>query len=164
VTTIEQIKQALDCEEPRYGGLASSLAGDPKEIFDYLAGLARGHDLLMASRAVHFASKIGDHRRLALLIEASRRAEPIIRVAVAGASRNLDRDDCAEVLLPLLGDPEVGVRKIALHSVPVIDNIDILTRVRRLFDDPNSHIRLLARKIVSERLHVTQTAARQATS
>lgn len=171
--TIEQIKRALGSDEPRYDVISRSLCQD-RDALNVLAKLlsADEQDPLLTAKAIHLVSKIDGSGDL-LLDVASQRAEPTIRVAVAGAARNLQFDLRVRLVFQLLDDSDPGVRKIALNSVPIVDREDLLTEINHLLikidaishSDPEERIRSLASSILSKMaVHPATTAAKHSIS
>ncbi len=111
--TMEKLKSVLNADEPQYSQ-ATKLDG---EAFQYLCNVAMGDDPLMAAKAVYLGSLTGGKRSEDLLRAAVSSPEPIVRVAVAGAARNLSSSHRDLLLLRLLDDNDYGVRRTALKSV-----------------------------------------------
>src|SRR5436309_9542288 len=111
--TLEEIKDKLSAIEPT----DSTFAGiGPSEI-PVLKRLLADKEAWLASRAVFALSRLSDPRALAILSDAAADPRHEVRVAVAAGARNLKPKDASNILLQLLGDSELGVRKFAVQSV-----------------------------------------------
>ena len=111
--TSQQIRNQLSAVEPdlsMYSGIG------PSEI-PALKRLLSDKEAWMASRAVFALSKIADARAVAILSETVGDSRPEVRVALASSIRNLKPKDANAILLRLLDDGDVGVRKFAVLSV-----------------------------------------------
>lgn len=85
----------------------------------FLRTLVSGEDEMLAAKATHLAGLIGTAAGAEVVNLAAGRSQPTIRVAAATATRELEPDLAASILLRLLADPDRGVRKRALHSASV---------------------------------------------
>lgn len=112
--SINQVRAALLPEEPDYNKAAEL----GPEALPHLRALVRAPDVMLASKATYLASLI-DHADAANVVkEAAQSGDAVVKVAAAAAAANLSGSDAAEVLVPLLSDADVGVRKTAVKSVP----------------------------------------------
>jgi len=111
--TLEQVKQELDSEEPRYLDIARGFNGD---ALDHLLTLASDRDPMLASKAVYLASMIPDRRSATVLMKAAQSPQRVVRVAAASGVRNLPANERSDLLLALLDDDDAGVRRVALKS------------------------------------------------
>jgi HEAT repeat protein len=91
--TMEQVRKALDPEEPDYAKAAKL----GPEALPHLAKLIAGKDPGLASKAASLAGMIGGEK-----------AAPVLEKAAASK----------DVRVPLVADDDVGVQKVALRSVP----------------------------------------------
>jgi len=114
MVTMEQIRAILDSDEPNYG----QAAGLGREALPLIESLIAGSDGMLASKAAYMAGVIGDSGSAAVLGRAARSPHILVRIAAAASSRHLSGADASGVLVGLLQDPDVGVRKVALKSVP----------------------------------------------
>src|SRR5690349_21998843 len=114
-TTLESVRRALQQEEINYPELAHELG--PAAI-PCLQTIVSGDDVLLASKAAYVAGLIQDPASAALVAGAAKSGSPAVRVAAAATSQHLAAADAEDVLLSLLDDGDVGVRKHALRSVP----------------------------------------------
>lgn len=144
--TIEEVMQALRAIEPDYAEMAKL----GPEALPHLALLADATDVLLASKAVSLAGAIRDDRSIEILKRAAQSPYPEVRIAAAAGTRYLDASVAGEILGPLLGDPDSGVRKIALHSTPQDTPPELRTKIGILaISDPESFIRQLAEEFLS---------------
>ena len=112
--TMEEVRAELERDEPDY----ARAAGLGPEALPHVEELARGDDTMLATKAVYLAGLIQDDRAAKLLAEAATADDPRVRVAAAAAARNVEAERASEVLAPLVADGDIGVRKVALKSVP----------------------------------------------
>jgi hypothetical protein len=113
MATLEEVKRALDEEEPEYAAAAANFGA---EALDHLSYLAHGEDPLVASKAIYLVSMIPDPRSTAVLLDSAGSLESEVRVAVAAAAVNLSAEGCKAVVQRLFNDPDHGVRKMARSS------------------------------------------------
>jgi HEAT repeat protein len=111
---MEEVRAELERDEPNY----ARAAGLGPDALPHLEELARGDDTMLATKAVYLAGLIQDERAAKLLAEAAEADEPRVRVAAAAAARNADAESASGVLSSLVTDGDLGVRKVALKSVP----------------------------------------------
>lgn len=111
--TMKQVRACLDPEEPNYPESAKLGA----EAVPHLKKLVAGADAMLASKAAYLASLIPVESSLEVLENAARHGDATVRVAAAAAMSNVPGDLGSDVLAPLVGDADVGVRKVALASV-----------------------------------------------
>lgn len=114
-TSLKKVRAALEPEEPNYAAAASELGAG---AIPHLQILIEGDDKMLASKAIYLASLIPDDRAPALVRAAAELDDPVLRVAAAAASRNLEPEPAGEVLIELVKDTDAGVRKVARASVP----------------------------------------------
>jgi HEAT repeat protein len=143
--SMDQVLEILEAEEPDY---ARGVALGP-DVLPQLATLAEGPDPGLAAKAVSLAALVQDQRSTAILETAARSPEPIVRVAAAHAASNLPDEAGAGVLLSLLDDQDVGVRKVALSSVGDAASEELRTKVAQLSEsDDVSELRDLSRDVL----------------
>ncbi|MDP9372193.1 MAG: hypothetical protein M3Q65_07005 [Chloroflexota bacterium] len=144
--TMEQVRAVLTPEEPDY----AQAAGLGPDALPHLEELVGEPDALLASKAAYLASLIPDPRSANVLRKAAGSSRPEVRVAAASGARNLNRDAASGVLLPLLGDRDIGVRKTALKGVPDEATPELRTAVESLADgDSSPGIRALSDQVRS---------------
>jgi HEAT repeat protein len=112
--TLEQVLQVLSPEEPDYSG-AERLG---LEALSHLITLVTGSDPMLASKAAYLASLIKSDQSADVLRIAAQSQDPIVRVAAAAGVRNLSLTAADQISLILIDDPDVGVRKVVLKSLP----------------------------------------------
>lgn len=122
---INEVRAALEPEEPDYFEAAKMGA----EIVPHLMRLVKGKDPEMAAKATSLAGMLGSGAGLSVLKAASECADPMIRVAAAGAVQGLSNDDASDVLETLILDTDIGVQKRALMSVPAIPSTSLEQRL-----------------------------------
>ncbi|MCB5169214.1 HEAT repeat domain-containing protein [Streptomyces bambusae] len=124
--TMETVRQALEPEEPDYAAAARLGPGS----LPHLRELARGADLMLATKAVYAASLLDGDQGGDVVEGAARSGEPLLRVAAAGAAVNLPAEAAVGVLGELVADPDPGVRKVAWNSVPPDAPPELVSRLR----------------------------------
>jgi HEAT repeat protein len=108
-----QLKALLDVDEPDYAKLATRVAG----AMHHLRKLAASDDPSVASKAVSLAGIIADADSIAVVADAARSRNALVRVAAAHAASLLpDSPQAARVVSKLLGDDDIGVAKIAVRA------------------------------------------------
>jgi len=145
--TLDQIYQLLESEEPN----AKAVAQLGPQILPHLQTLIAGPDAEFAVKAAYVATMINDDRAVELLKEAARHPSPLVRVAVANGLRNMTRPGAAGVILALLDDRDIGVRKFAIKASAASNNSTLLAKLDNLSrSDPSPALRTLASKAVGE--------------
>lgn len=138
MVTMHEVRRRLDADEVDYDE-AAALGPD---ALPYLAELAHGDDMMLASKAVYLASVIGGGDSAAIVADAAERGDPVVRVAAAAALRNLAVDDFERVGETLLDDDDPGVRKVAMGSVAAADSPALTAKMRRAAEeDPEDYVR-----------------------
>jgi HEAT repeat protein len=145
--TMEQVRAALGPDEPDYQG-ASRLG---PEALPHLRELVLSGRPDLASKAASLAGRIGTEGAQEVLETAARSANPVVRVAAAGAAGDLPAEAASALLLGLVVDDDPGVRQVALESalesVAADATPDLRSRVARVGDgDPMPHVRELAKR------------------
>ena len=113
--TYEQVKAALDPEEPAYNKAADALGA---EALPHLARLVAGDHIMLASKAAYLAGLIGTAQAVDVVQRAARSTHASVRVAAAAAAGKLSSADAGDVLINLIDDGDIGVQKVALRAVP----------------------------------------------
>lgn len=126
--TMDQVRAALDPEEPDYA-VAARLG---PQALPHLERLIESGDSMLASKATYLVSLIGHERSGSVVAQAAQSDDPAVRVAAAAAARNVAEAAASEVLLMLVDDSDVGVRKVALNSVPHIATQALRSRVEEI--------------------------------
>lgn len=127
--TMDQVRAALDPEEPQYEEAAARLGADALPHLDQLVG---GSDPGLASKAASLAGMIAGERAVAVLEKAAAASDPRVRVAAAGGARNLPDQAASRVLARLVTDRDVGVQKVALRSTPRRPTPQLRQNIERL--------------------------------
>src|SRR4051812_28603135 len=109
--TLEQLRNRLSDIEPEPGMYAG--LGLPE--IPLLAQLVQDDEAWMASRAVFALSTVPDPRAVTVVSQAATDPRQEVRVAVAASVGNLEPQNASNILLRLLEDTEVGVRKFAVQ-------------------------------------------------
>ncbi len=109
-----ELKAMLDVDEPDYAALADIAAG----AMNHLRKLAASTDVSLASKAVSLAGIIGDDSSIAVVKDAAKSREPLVRVAAAHAASMLpNTPEAARVVSKLLDDADIGVVKTATRAL-----------------------------------------------
>jgi HEAT repeat protein len=144
--TLKQVRQVLLPEEPNYA--AAARLGP--ELLPHLRTLISGADAMLASKAAYLAGLIDDDRAVEVLSDAASSPSPLVRVAAASGVRNLRRPAASRVLMALLSDRDIGVRKFAINSASTRSNAALLAKISDLSRrDPAPVIRSVASRVLS---------------
>jgi hypothetical protein len=139
--TIEQVRDALEPEEVNYRAAAQL----GPEALPHLAELARGPDMMLASKAIYLASLIEGGQAEQILEEAAGNPEPVLRVAAATGLKNVKTENAAgRIADRLIADRDLGVRKLTVLSVAALPMPALRQRMRSAVErDPEQVIREL---------------------
>ncbi len=108
-----ELKSLLDVDEPDYPALATMAAG----AMNHLRKLAASPDVAIASKAVSLAGMIGSSGSVAVVGDAAKSDDAIVRAAAAHAASYLpDTAKAASVVSTLLADKDIGVVKLAARA------------------------------------------------
>jgi HEAT repeat protein len=136
--TFEELRRQLSAIEPDD---STFLGIGPAEL-PLLEQLLQDPEPWRAARAVVAASHIPDPRAMALLQRATRDPRQEVRVALAASLTRVRTADANALLLALLGDGDLGVRKFAIKSVSPAHDPAVLSKLREMQDrDPVPAIR-----------------------
>jgi HEAT repeat protein len=124
--TLEQLRNQLSAIEPDDGIYAGI---GPSEI-PLLEQLLQDTEPWMASRAVFALSTVPDMRAVTILSRAVADPRPEVRVSVAASVSNLRPNDANNILLNLLADTDLGVRKFAVQAVSGTHDAAVHAKVR----------------------------------
>jgi HEAT repeat protein len=138
--TKEQVRAELEKDEPNY----ARAAGLGPDALPHLEELAREEEAMIASKAVYLAGLIEGEPADRVLTEAASSDDPRIRVAAASAARHRSQEAASAVLVPLVRDDDIGVRKVALKSVPPEPTGDLRRVVEELTDAADETTRRLS--------------------
>lgn len=145
--TLEQLRSQLSAIEPN----ESTYAGIGSAEIPLLEILLQDKEAWLASRAVFALSRIPDPKAVTVLSRAAVDSRHEIRVAVAASAVNLKPSDANPLLLRLLTDSELGVRKFAVRAVSNAHNATVHTKLRALeTQDPSGPIRDAAKSKLVE--------------
>ena len=126
--TLNQVRAYLTQDEVNYEA-ARKLGPDAVPL---LLDLVRGGDLNLASKAAYLASLIPAEASIGVLEEAARSPEVPVRVAAAAGMRHLSEHGAERVLAVVKADPDVGVRKVALHSAAAFRGAGVVGAVEEM--------------------------------
>jgi len=143
--TMDDVRRVLSPDELDYAE-AVRLGS---EALPYLETLVRERHTQLATKATYLASLIPGERAIPILKEAASSRNADIRVAAAGSARNLPYEEAGKILVSLLADHDIGVRKVALMSVPSPIPTELRPYIARLArSDSALAIRELAQKLL----------------
>jgi HEAT repeats len=128
--TMEDVRAALDPEEPNYDRVAKLGAG----ALPHLEALVNSGDTMLASKAAYAASLIRSPKSAEIVVTAAHSDEPAVRVAAAAGASNLSASGASDVLVNLVGDSDPGVRKVARASVPDKAPAELAEKLEELGD------------------------------
>jgi hypothetical protein len=112
---VEQVKAALNPEEPNYPKAAKALGPDALPHLEKIIG---GSDTLLAAKATYLAGIIGGEKSVPAVEKAARSSQATIRIAAAAAAAHLPAEHSDTVLAQLVDDADAGVQKVAVYSAP----------------------------------------------
>jgi HEAT repeat protein len=136
--TFEQLRLQLSAIEP-YDGMYDGIGLSEIPLLEQLL---QDNEAWMASRAVFALSRVPDTRAVTILLRAAVDPRKEVRVAVAASLSNLKPNDANNILLKLLTDAELGVRKFAVQAVSRTHNAAVHAKLRDLeTHDPAPSIR-----------------------
>jgi len=137
----EHLASRLLDDEPDYVGLARRGA----QLLPALRALIGGRDETLAARAASLAGFIDDDRAASLLAIAARSSSPSVRLATAAALQTTRRPAAVGMLMALLDDGDVGVRKFAIRSSVTHSDPRLHAKVASLgARDPSPALRQIA--------------------
>ncbi|WP_375138090.1 HEAT repeat domain-containing protein [Streptomyces sp. Act143] len=143
--TIEQVLRALQPEEPDYEQ-ARRLGS---EALPHLYGIVAAGTSQLAPKATYLASLIAAEGSAAVVNRAAQSADPALRVAAAAAARNLPARDSNDILVGLVADEDMGVRKVAVTSAGSEASAELKEGVRQISQsDAAPRIRELAAEVL----------------
>jgi hypothetical protein len=113
----DDVATFLRREEPDYERGLFKFKSAPG-IIEELRRLAQSPaDMLLATKALYFLSLIDGPAFVKLSWELRSRAEPEIRAAIAGGTRNVAPSEAAPLILELLDDKDAGVRRTSVRAL-----------------------------------------------
>ena len=126
---MEQVRAALEPEEPDYPRTAKSLGTD---ALPHLEKIITGDQTALAAKAAYLAGLIGTEKSLPAMGKAAASGQAIVRIAAAAAARHLPDEHRDSLLLQLVDDSDPGVQKVALKSAPAAMSDALKARVEAL--------------------------------
>lgn len=126
---MDQVRAALEPEEPDYPGSAKKLGAD---ALPHLEKIITGDHPSLAAKAAYLAGLIGTDQCLPAMQKAARSGQVTVRIAAAAAARHLPAEYNDAILLQLVDDSDPGVQKVALRSAPAMMSDALKSRVQAL--------------------------------
>ena len=123
---MEQVKAALEPEEPDYAGSASKLG---PEALPHLERIITSDHTGLAAKATYLAGLIGTDKCLPAMKKASESGQAVVRIAAAAVARHLPDAYRDSMVLQLVDDADAGVQKVALRSAPATMSDALKVRV-----------------------------------
>jgi hypothetical protein len=149
--TYAELKALLDIDEPDYAALAERAA----DALKHLRKMVASSDASLASKAVSLAGIIGVEGSVAIVADAAKSREPVVRVAAAHAASLLpDSAPAARVVSKLLDDKDVGVVKFAGKAAARQSDTALAAKAQRA----GKRIAAMSRALVSENQRRERTA------
>lgn len=128
--TREQVERFLNVDEPDYAAAARLGFG----ALQHLEAMAREAGPGLAVKAVYLASLIGNGTSAIVIDAASRRTDPVLRVAAAAAIGRVSADRLTDIATRLVSDSDPAVRQRALAALPTRSNPGLSQRLSDLAD------------------------------
>jgi hypothetical protein len=145
--TEDELRIALDNEEPQYAALAARL--DASDV-PRLRKLATGDDMARATKAVYLASLVEQDEAHDIVVEAARSPKELMRIASATALPNLPiakREIAADTLID---EANPAVAKLVLRAVDV-RSTRLAPKIRALeARSPHAELKTLARETLRD--------------
>ena len=141
--TFAQVQAALDPDEPNY----SEAAKLGTAALPHLDKLVREASPMLASKATYLAALIGGETAADILRHAAVHPNSIVKAAVASGARLLPNSTASHLLLLLLNDSNLNVRRAAIKAYS--SNHDDVVRLRienMQRNDPDAGIRTMAQQ------------------
>ena len=126
---MEQVRAALEPEEPDYPRAAKSLGAD---ALPHLERIITGDQTGLAAKAAYLAGVIGTDKCLPAMEKAATSGQAVVRIAAAAAARHLPDEYRDSLVLQLVDDADAGVQKVALNSAPAAMSEALKARVASL--------------------------------
>ena len=126
---MEQVRAALEAEEPDYPQAAKSLGID---ALPHLERIITGDQTSLAAKAAYLAGLIGTDRCMPAMGKAAASGQVVVRIAAAAAARHLPDEYRDSLVLQLVDDGDAGVQKVALKSAPAAMSVALKARVEAL--------------------------------
>jgi len=143
--TLQEVTAHLDQDETDYEAAAKL----GPEALPHLLQLVEGDDPGRASKATYLAATIGGDQSLPVIEKAVVSANPVIRVAAAGALGRLQHIPAA-LARALLDDPDAGIRHLSLQALEIHLPAGFKVKVEQMRQhDPDGAIRAIAADLVN---------------
>ena len=126
---MEQVRAALEPEEPDYPRAAKSLGAD---ALPHLERIITGDQTGLAAKAAYLAGVIGTDKCVPAMQKAAASGQAVVRIAAAAAARHLPDEYRDSLVLQLVDDGDAGVQKVALNSAPAAMSDALKARVDSL--------------------------------
>lgn len=141
------VRRLLESDEPNYAAVARM----GPEVVPILTRLVAGPNARLAAAAASAAGMVPHPRAADALARAAQSASAVVRLAAAGAARNLQGAGVNRVLHTLLADADQGVRKYAIKAaVARPHDAALVARVRNIHSsDPAPANRSLAQRALA---------------
>ena len=141
------VKRLLQSDEPNYGAVARL----GPAVVPILARLVSSSDPRLAAAAASAAGLVQHPGAADAVARAAQSPSSIVRLAAAGAARNLQGPAVNRVLHSLLADADQGVRKFAIKAaVARPHDASLVARVRSIHSsDPSAANRTLAQRALA---------------
>src|SRR5262245_10267519 len=124
--TMEDVRAALEPEEPDYRGSAERLGAD---ALPFLERIITSDHTGLAAKATYLAGLIGTDKSVAALEKAAASGQAVVRIAAAAVARHLPDEHRDAMVLRLVDDGDIGVQKVALRSAPAAMSDALKARV-----------------------------------
>ncbi len=145
--TIDDVRRAIDLDEPDYPALAQELGA---EAVPFLQDLVAEDDPRIASKAAYLAALLDEDDATGVVDLASRSRHRVVRAAAAASLPHLAADPATQLGDRLLDDPDAGIRastvRAAARTARPSRLRQSLERVAR--EDENEDLRDLARDVI----------------
>ena len=143
--TMKQVRGFLEAEEPKYNGVAAL----GPEALPHLKKLVNGADTMLASKAAYAASLFADEEGADVLVDAANHANPVVRVAVAAALRNMPSTMNGDFMQSLFDDDDAGVRGAAVKSAGKQPSKSLRRKISEMAsNDSDPAVREISRSIL----------------
>ena len=140
--TLDEVRRMLDVDEPDYPRIATSVG---PEVHAHLAALVGGADPMLASKAAYLAGLVPGPGATQVLEKAASHSEPRVRVAAAASLSRSAIPAAESLVLKLLADKDVGVRKLAVATAAARPSAGLRSRLEAMrTGDPEHHLRRAA--------------------
>lgn len=139
---INEVRRAIDLDEPDYPSLAQRLG---VEALPQLRALVAEDEPRIASKAAYLASVISPDDSQGVVALASESRHSVVRIAAASALPQLDAGIAVPLARQLLADPDPGIRARAVRSASQIEHSVLQSELAQTVQqDPDEGVRSLA--------------------